>query len=238
MLVSDRVPAVRPTTDDWPYFYQHEPGLPGSVILVSAALALLGWGAVRRAGTTREAPAAVRAHFFFLGAAFLLLEAQIVSRVALLFGTTWVVNSIVISGLLSLILVANGVVAAWPRMPAALPYVGLTGACMIGFVVPVHSLLVASVPLRIALASLVLCLPVFFAGLAFLRSYQAVEFAAGALGDNLFGALVGGLLEALSLWTGIRSLLVAAVALYVAAWITRPAEKRSRVAVAAGRVAA
>ena len=37
-------------------------------------------------------------HFFFLGAAFMLLEAHIVSQMALLFGTTWVVNSIGDSG--------------------------------------------------------------------------------------------------------------------------------------------
>ncbi len=43
-------------------------------------------------------------HFFFLGAGFFLLEAQIISKMALLFGTTWLVNSIVISGLLLLII--------------------------------------------------------------------------------------------------------------------------------------
>ena len=53
-------------------------------------------------------------HFFFLGAAFLLLEAQIISKMALLFGTTWVVNSIVISFLLLLIVLSNMVVGKWP----------------------------------------------------------------------------------------------------------------------------
>ncbi|HET7599827.1 MAG TPA: hypothetical protein VFK09_06020 [Gemmatimonadales bacterium] len=33
---------------------------------------------------------------------------------------------------------------------------------------------------------------------------------------------MGGLLESLSLWTRIRSLLVLAAAVYVGAWLTRP----------------
>ncbi len=86
------------TTDDWPYFYQHEPGLPGSVVILSAVLIVLCWLFMSKIGVTAGS---IRWHFFFLGAGFLLLEAQIISKMALLFGTTWLVNSIVISGLLT-----------------------------------------------------------------------------------------------------------------------------------------
>ena len=92
------------TTDDWPYFYQHAPGLPLSIILVSlAVLVTFGWF-IRQTSRTEGN---VNFHFLLLGAGFMLLEAQIVSRMALLFGTTWVVNSIVVSGLLCLIVAAN-----------------------------------------------------------------------------------------------------------------------------------
>jgi hypothetical protein len=37
----------------------------------------------------------------------MLLETQIVSRLALLFGTTWLVNSIAITGLLFLVVAGN-----------------------------------------------------------------------------------------------------------------------------------
>jgi hypothetical protein len=207
------------TTDDWPYFYQHEPGLPASVILVSAVLALLGWGFTRATLSTGRP---IRRHFFWLGAGFLLLEAQIVSRTALLFGTTWVVNSIVIAALLSLILAANAVVAARFAMPGWVAYIGLFASIAVGYVVPIRLLLVDSLVIRIILASAVLCLPVFFAGLVFIRSFAAERFSAEALGSNLLGALVGGLLESLSLWTGIRFLLVLAAVLYAGAWFARP----------------
>ncbi|HYM13147.1 MAG TPA: methyltransferase domain-containing protein, partial [Bryobacterales bacterium] len=96
------------TTDDWPYFYQHEPGLPASVIAISIVLVLLCWLLMRRTGI---GGGSIQWHFFFLGAGFLLLEAQIISKFALLFGTTWVVNSVVISGVLVLIVAANFLVA-------------------------------------------------------------------------------------------------------------------------------
>jgi hypothetical protein len=96
-------PAVM-TTDDWPYLYQHAPGLPASVILASVAI-LLTFGWFLRQVADKGSP--IHPHFFFLGAGFMLLEAEIVSRMALLFGTTWVVNSIVVAGLLLLIVIAN-----------------------------------------------------------------------------------------------------------------------------------
>ena len=97
--------AAMPTTDDWPYFYQHAPGLPIIVILVSlAVLIVFGWFLRQASG---EGEGSIDLHFMFLGAGFMLLEAQIVSKMALLFGTTWVVNAVVVSGLLCLIVAAN-----------------------------------------------------------------------------------------------------------------------------------
>ena len=39
---------------------------------------------------------------FFMGAAFLLLETKSIVQFALLFGTTWLVNSLVFAGILRL----------------------------------------------------------------------------------------------------------------------------------------
>ena len=44
---------------------------------------------------------------FFLGAAFMLLETKAVVQLALLFGSTWLVNSLVFFTALILILLAN-----------------------------------------------------------------------------------------------------------------------------------
>ena len=48
---------------------------------------------------------------FFLGAGFMLVETKAVVHMALLFGGTWIVNSVVIFAVLVMILVANLFVA-------------------------------------------------------------------------------------------------------------------------------
>jgi spermidine synthase len=203
------------TTDDWPYFYQHEPGVPGSVIILSTVLILLCWGFMRQTGAVVSS---LRWHFFFLGAGFLLLEAQIISKMALLFGTTWMVNSVVIAGLLMLIVASNFIVQWSPQIPVTLGYAGIACTIVAGYFVPLDKLFFHSIWLRALAATAVLCLPVFFAGIVFIRSFALEGFRSEALGSNLLGALMGGLLESLSMWTGIRSLLIIAGLLYLASW--------------------
>jgi len=204
------------TTDDWPYFYQRAPGLPLSVIVISAVLLILCWMLVRDTGTNLRS---LRWHFFFLGAGFLLLEAQIISKMALLFGTTWVVNSIVIATLLSLIVGANFLVHLKPHFAVSIAYGGIFLSLLASYSIPLQRFFFTSLLVKIVAATVVLCLPVFFAGIIFIRSFAAAGFRGEALGSNLFGAMVGGILESASLWTGIRFLLVIAALLYLASWI-------------------
>ncbi len=210
------------TTDDWPYFYQHEPGLPVNVIVLSLLVGVICTLIMR---ATTEGVHSIRWHFFFLGAGFLLLETQIVSKMALLFGTTWMVNSIVISALLLLIVGANLLVRWHPHIPYWIGYAGIFAALAAAWNVPLEKFFFHSVVLEALTAALVLCLPVFFAGIVFIRSFAHARFASEALGSNLLGALVGGLLESFSLWTGLRSLLLLAAALYLGSALTLSDQK-------------
>jgi len=206
------------TTDDWPYFYQHEPGLPISVVLVSLAVLITAGWFLQQTGGHRGGS---ELHFLFLGAGFMLLEAQIVSKMALLFGTTWVVNAIVVAGLLCLIVAANLVYGAWPQVSQRISYMGLFVSLAVMFAVPVRSLFFESWLLRTFVASLALCLPVFFAGVIFVSSFARAGFRGNALGSNLFGSLLGGLLESFSLWFGLKSLTILAAVLYLLSAIFR-----------------
>jgi spermidine synthase len=204
--------AAQVTTDDWPYFYQHAPGLPLCVILFAiAVIATMAWFLRQVGGGT----ARIQPGFFLLGAGFMLLEAQIVSRMALLFGTTWVVNSIVVSGLLCLIVAANLVYQAWPGIPLWWAYAGLMITLLVMFVAPTDRLFFESWITRAFVATLVLCSPVFFAGIVFVSSFAKVKFEGSALGSNLFGSLAGGLLESLSMWFGLKALTVLAAVIYL-----------------------
>jgi len=144
------------------------------------------------------------------------LEAQIVSKMALLFGTTWMVNAVVVSGLLCLIVGANLVYSALPRIPLAVAYAGLFVSLAVVFAVPMEQLFYESWTLRAVVATLALCTPAFFAGIIFTSSFARVGFRGSALGSNLFGSLLGGLLESSSLWFGLKSLTILAARLYLA----------------------
>jgi spermidine synthase len=199
------------TTDDWPYFYQHEPGLPLITVIMSVLLVALTRLLIRNTGAAGQA---INWHFFFLGAGFLLLEAQIVSRMAMLFGTTWLVNSIVIAAILVLIVIVNFLVDSWPTIPVRFAYAGI-GICMlVSYFLPLEKLFFQAFWVKVLVATLVLCSPVAFASIVFIRSFAEYKFSGQALGSNLLGALVGGMLESMSLWTGIRSLIIIAAALY------------------------
>jgi hypothetical protein len=204
--------SARVTTDDWPYFYQHAPGLPLIVILVSiAVLVVFGWFLRQTSGEGSR----IDLHFMLLGAGFMLLEAQIVSKMALLFGTTWVVNAVVVSGLLCLIVGANLVYGVFPKIPLAVAYAGLFATLAVMYFVPMQKLFYESWTIRAVVSTLALCMPVFFAGIIFVSSFARVGFRGSALGSNLFGSLIGGLLESASLWFGLKSLTVIAGLLYL-----------------------
>jgi hypothetical protein len=215
---------TRATTDDWPYLYLQRAKIPKLHLLVTLAIPCAVLLAQRRMLGFKQG---LHLHFFALGAAFLLLEVQTVSRATLLFGMTWVVNAVVISAVLVMILLSNLVAWRWPRFPQT--------AIITGLVITITGL--ALVPLdwfnaltglsKLIAASAFLTAPVFFAGLIFIRSFAVCADKARALGSNLIGALAGGLLESLSFVTGIRALVVLVGLFYLIAILRRPTVVRS-----------
>jgi SAM-dependent methyltransferase len=208
------VTTVAVTTDDWPYLYHQGHWIPGIFYLLSALVILL---AAVFYFQIPEARSRVPSLFFFsMGAGFLLLETQVVSRLALYFGTTWQVNGIVIAAILSALLLANFVIdkqgqrPAWPR-PWTLAGILLGIAC--AYFVPFNRI-PGSAALVGSFAALIFAIPVFFAGLLFASEFRSTESPAAALGANMLGAVVGGLLESLSLIIGMKALLLVAALLY------------------------
>jgi Spermine/spermidine synthase domain len=225
------------STDDWPYFYQKERGLPVAVLGLSSFLVCLSWYLVRRVLGSRPSGLSARSrlHFFLLGAGFMLLEAQIISKMALLFGTTWVVNSIVISGLLVLIMAANLIYERWPSYSLTVPYAGILLAAVVAYLVPLRVLLFESFFLRCTVATLLLCLPVLFAGMVFIRSFAEAHFSGVALGWNLIGAVLGGMLETISQATGLRALVLIAAGIYIGSWIAQSGAGKTETAAGLSR---
>ena len=76
---------------------------------------------------------------------------------------------------------------------------------------------VPSSTLTLWIVLLLLVLPVFFAGILFSNVFRHEQLPAAALGYNLFGAIVGGVLEYTSMAWGINSLNLLTLTAYCAA---------------------
>src|SRR5207302_3077212 len=104
----------RTPTDDWPFLYLRAPAVPALNLRGIALLAFLSLGLLLFFAPARTLR--LNGQMFFLGAGFMLLESKGVVHMALLFGSTWVVNSFVFAAVLVMILLANlFVLAVRPR---------------------------------------------------------------------------------------------------------------------------
>ena len=218
----------RPATDDYPFPYAQGWGL-SSYYIVSLIVLLLGSSlAVVRFGGVRPHEARAYADLFFMGAAFLLLETKSVVQFALLFGTTWVVNSLVFAGILLSVLLAIEIASRWtPKRPGLL-YLALLASLLVAWVVRPDQLLGLPPVPRFIAATAVTFAPVLLGNLIFAERFRAVAASTTAFGVNLLGAILGGALEYSSVILGYRWLVLLVAGLYSVAFVLTPHRGRSR----------
>ena len=195
-------------SDDWPFLYMKERAIPHHYVVVIFGTLVLAALLVFTAAPMSTTSLPWR--FFFLGAAFMLLETVSITRLARSFGSTWIVTSIVILLILLTILAANTWAAHWKAIPVNGVYAALGAA------------LLACYAYR-GMATWVLCLftglAILFAGLIFAALFREVRSPEPAFGANILGAVAGGLLENTALVFGLQMLYVFALAFYVASYL-------------------
>ena len=222
--------ATEVPTDDWPYLYMQSRRLPGNyvaVLLFTFVVAvLLIRVTVRRTGLARLE----NWNFLFLGVAFALLETKGITNIALLFGSTWITSSVVIASILLMILLANLLVLWAPSIPLVTIYGLLAAVLLFSYFFSLQSLLGLGYEQRLLLAGLQVSLPLLFAGVVFASHFRYVAEPGAALGANLIGAMVGGLLEYSSLLAGQRALFLVALAFYMLSAAVVMAARRTRLA--------
>jgi len=220
-LLSPVIPSERPAaaTDDWPFLYLRDRAIAPYYILALAFVLLVAGVATVLAARVVSAPvAAFSPHFFFLGAAFLLLETRSLTIFSLLFGTTWTVNAMAFAAILASVLLAIGVNAV-TKPPRAVLYSGLGITLVVAYALPPSALLFDPAWLRYLAAAAIAFAPVFFANLVFTASFRDTKTADMAFASNLIGAMIGGVLEYAALLTGYQALLIIVAALYAAAYL-------------------
>jgi len=220
-------PGLDPALDDWPFVYMPERAIPtiyllalGMVLVISVLMLLVV--------SPRRRLFRLDWHFFFLGIAFLLLETRSLVTFSLLFGTTWMVNSLVFFAILSSVLLAILVNARFKIRRVGWLYVTLVASILVNYLIPQRFLLDIQNPItRYALASFLAFLPIFLANVVFSRSFRDTETADIAFGSNLLGAMIGGLLEYVALVTGYQALLLVALGAYLLAFLFWQRERAS-----------
>ena len=213
---SRAVPA--PSRDDHPFVYLREPSIP-TVYLVTALLILAVSALAIRGVSGTLRPMLRYVDLFFMGAAFLLLEAKSVVQFALLFGTTWFVNSVVFTGVLLSVYLAIEVTQR-VRLPKAwMLYAVLLASVLVALVVPLDALLELPLAARFLAAVLLWFTPIFIANLVFAQRFRNVEESNVAFGANLLGAVAGGVVEYAALVTGYSALAIVVAMIYGAAFI-------------------
>jgi spermidine synthase len=221
------------TTDDWPYLYLEKPRIPVLYYFLALMFPTLffytKWRFRLEDVTSHWGIA--HWHFFFLGAAFLLLEVQNISKAAVVLGNTWQVNGVIISGILGMILAANLIAATTPIFPVTLAYLGLIASCALLYYLDLSTFMYLTYGRRAMVVGALTALPILFSGIVFIRSFAESPIKHLALGANLIGSLVGGLLQSMTFVTGIKTLLLVVIVLYLASALTRYRLNRLRVVV-------
>jgi len=217
---------VIPATDDWPFFYLEGRKLPREYRVALLAMFVVSLLAV--VGFSKGKVRTLDLHFFFLGSAFLLIETLSVTRFAMLFGSTWVVNSIVFAAILAVVLMANLWMQRIESVDRRWLYVMLAGAVLLNFWFPIQVLLRVGLAWRLLVAMALMGAPIFFAAFIFARSFKETQNPDLAYASNILGAVVGGLAEYSTLVVGFRYQLLIALAMYALSavalyWATRKA---------------
>jgi spermidine synthase len=216
---------LRLATDDWPFLYLRRPMIPGlslrgMALMAGLSLLLLFLFRPRADSTPGEESAGgwgLAGRMFFLGAGFMLVETRAVVCMALLFGSTWVVNSVVFFAVLVMILLANLFVIRVRPQRLGLFYAGLLASLAVNALVPLDSFLGLPWAVQAVGSCLLVFAPIGFAAVVFAVSFAAAASPDRAFGANIAGAILGGLTEYASMVLGFQHLVLVALGFYALA---------------------
>ena len=205
------------STDDWPFIFMFKRAYPFSYVAVLLVLFALSFFLIRQG--TPGSGHGFSAPCFFLGTGFMLIETKGITELSLVYGSTWIVNSVVIAAVLLMAFLANEAVLKRGAPPPVITYGLIAASIAAGLTLSSEHLSHFSPWHGRLIMTGLLTLPLFFSGLAFSSELERCPSIGMALSSNLLGAMVGGFLEYHSMYFGFRSLYFFALAIYGAAFL-------------------
>jgi hypothetical protein len=208
-----------PATDNWPYLYLKEHKIPFVYIISLLYILFISFISffifLGRRFSLMIIKNISNLHFFFLGAAFMLIETKSISELALLYGSTWLVNSIVILAILIMILISNLYVIKYPPRSLSLIYILLFFSLVVVYFFDFKAIAGLGFLTKAIIGGFFTVLPVLFAGIIFSYSFKRAKDVSAVFGANLSGVLLGGLLENYSMVFGIKAMNLLALFIYL-----------------------
>ncbi len=212
------------STDDWPFLFLPKKQLsslyalpvlsilliallPVATQFISGARLLLNW------------------QMLTLGMGFMLLEVFAMSKLSLLCGSTWTVNSIVISGVMVMVLFANWLASKLGKQHIRYLLAALLVLVIIAKSVNPSHLGQLGTEMGILAGTIIYLLPMFFAATIFALLFKNLQSSSTALAFNLIGGVIGVCLEYLSMPLGISNLGWVAFGIYTCLFIMTYAYK-------------
>jgi spermidine synthase len=205
------------STDDWPFFYMPVRRYPISYIIV--ILVLLAISLVFVFQFMPRAKGSFSMPCFFLGAGFMLVETKGITELALVYGSTWIVTSIVVAAILVMAFLSNWLVAKIGAPRPLITYALLFASLLAGLFLFSANLSAFPTWVGQVIMTITLTLPLLFSGFAFSVELAKSGSVAEALSSNLLGGMLGGFLEYNSMYFGFRALYFFALAMYLFAFL-------------------
>lgn len=208
---------VNLSTDDWPFFYMPVKVWPKSYIVILIIIFICSFLFIKKTSSLDKKNFSVTC--FFLGAGFMLVETKGITEMALIYGSTWFVITIVIGFILLMAFLANLLIIRNGQIKSSLIYSFLIISLVFGYLFTfVDFSNFSSIALKM-IVPVILTIPIFFSGLAFSKELSMENFVGVALSSNILGAIFGGLIEYNSMYFGFKSLYLLGIIMYLMAYI-------------------
>ncbi len=206
------------STDDWPFFYMSYRIYPTSYAVLISVIFIISFIFLKK--LTKMNYNKFSFTCFFLGVGFMLMETKGITELAKIYGSTWVVVSVVITAILSMAYLANLMIIKNVKISVNKIYFFLIISLFLTYLISyINFYNYPTIYLKF-LIPFILTFPVFFSGLAFSKELVSYGSTANALSCNILGAIVGGLLEYNSMFFGFKFLYILAIIFYFLAYVT------------------
>ena len=205
------------STDDWPFIYMPLKIYPLTYLFIVILLVLSSILFLNRIIKIKKNDFSFIC--FFLGAGFMLVETKCITEMAKIYGSTWMVTSIVIGVVLVMAFIANLLVIKKIKLNILQVYLLLMFSLLLGYLSSILGFNTINQKVFNLFFPLMLSLPILFSGIAFSKELSKLNSASQAISANILGAMLGGFLEYNSMYFGFSSLYFLAGFLYFLAFL-------------------